>query len=714
MMPAQGRQGAPRLPSVDEATVPFSALFDSNRNFDRATIEATVQFADSSIFVASDGRRYLFKSLPDDDFAPAPAPSPPRYSTISSSRQAQVQQLQFESESPSQSWSQSQAQSPPPAGASLDSRSSGRSSLPIRRRPVSVSSPRSYTDSGGAAQHRQTSAAVPDVDPDALTRDATSMMGNLNLNSNRFSATPLFAHSDGGVQAAEALSESYPGQEETSPSSPTPRSASYQVPPTTQSYTDANAPHLPVFGNPVVDFDYGNYMAQANYQALMSRQQASSTEPRYESLMEHSNPIYVHMPSDEYSPWGAVSPEKELAEVQTHGDYRPVAARDQASSPEYQPSYVDNGRTYHQSSNFFDTQTPIVVHQTQRHTPSTSSDSRSTSRDNVLPGEDLLFDGPIKSAETITSPVFLDGLLKVFRNTITHDLRFHCKVGNDSETFWMKANKAQLVPIYAYDPRFPNVVYIRDNEIDKGNGFMQVSQGSHGQRGGIYKFDRLNELCDFQAKLTSEKVVLDITSVKLVKLSKANSRSSNTYSSVRLQIWHEANMRRSSQSDALSFVTAGTALSGPLRERLVPSSSRLMIYLGRLGEYIDVFITDDIEVKAEGETMVKLKARKAGAFSKKGSRWPGIKAHIEPKHGSEPAGLDIHGQAPDVDLESTFDLYKTFEIDFENSPSQDNFLRKWDEVMRERRAQRKKLDQIREDMEGSVFTGRTALSGLRF
>ncbi|KAK3682711.1 hypothetical protein B0T22DRAFT_292562 [Podospora appendiculata] len=709
MMPAQGRQGAPRLPSVDEATVPFSALFDNNRNFDRATVEATVQFADSSIFVASDGRRYLFKSLPDDNFAPALVPSPPRYSTPTSSRQAQAQQLQFGSES------QSPSQSPPPASISLDDHSSDRSSSSIRRRPVSISSPYSYTNGGRPAQDPQAGAAVPGVDPDALTRDATSMMGSLNIN--RFSATPLFAHSDGGVQAAEALTESYPGRgdDETSPSSPTPRSASYQIPPTTQSYTDANAPHLPVFGNPVVDFDYGNYMAQANYQALMSRQPVSPTGPRYESLMEHSNPIYVHVPSDEYSPWGAISPEKELAEVQTHGDYRPVAARDQASPLEYQPNYVDNGRTYHQSSNFFDTQTPIVVHQTQRQTSSTSSDSRSTNRDNVLPGEDLLFDGPVKSAETITSPVFLDGLLKVFRNTITHDLRFHCKVGNDSETFWMKANKAQLVPIYAYDPRFPNVVYIRDNEIDKGkNSYMQVSQGSHGQRGGIYKFDRLNELCDFQEKLTAEKVVLDITSVKLVRLSKANSRSSNTYSSVRLQIWHEAQLRKSSQSDALSFVTAGTALSGPLRERLVPSSSRLMIYLGRLGEYIDVFITDDIEVKAEGETMVKLKARKAGAFSKKGSRWPGIKAHIEPKHGSEPAGLDIHGQAPNVDIESTFDLYKTFEIEFENSPSQDNFLRKWDEVMRERRAQRKKLDQIREDMEGSVFTGRTALSGLRF
>jgi hypothetical protein len=67
--------------------------------------------------------------------------------------------------------------------------------------------------------------------------------------------------------------------------------------------------------------------------------------------------------------------------------------------------------------------------------------------------------------------------------------------------------------------------------------------------------------------------------------------------------------------------------------------------------------------------LVRLKPRKAGAFSKKGSRWQGIKAHIEPKGQFEMAGLDIHGQHSNPDLESTYDLYKTFEIDFENSPS---------------------------------------------
>ncbi len=37
--------------------------------------------------------------------------------------------------------------------------------------------------------------------------------------------------------------------------------------------------------------------------------------------------------------------------------------------------------------------------------------------------------------------------------------------------------------------------------------------------------------------------------------------------------------------------------------------------------------------------------------------------------GSEPAGLDIDGKSVEVDVGSDYDSYKTFEIEFENSPS---------------------------------------------
>ena len=39
---------------------------------------------------------------------------------------------------------------------------------------------------------------------------------------------------------------------------------------------------------------------------------------------------------------------------------------------------------------------------------------------------------------------------------------------------------------------------------------------------------------------------------------------------------------------------------------------------------------------------------------------------------------------------------------------QDNFVRKWDEVMRERRLQRARLTHIEEDMGAAVLTGRQA------
>ena len=99
----------------------------------------------------------------------------------------------------------------------------------------------------------------------------------------------------------------------------------------------------------------------------------------------------------------------------------------------------------------------------------------------------------------------MDGQLKVFRNTLSNDLRFFCRVGHESETYWsmlsppfssnpptntssqVKGINANLVPVYAYDPRFPNVVYIRDNESEKGNVYMQPTPGN-GRPSGIYQF----------------------------------------------------------------------------------------------------------------------------------------------------------------------------------------------------------------------------------
>jgi hypothetical protein len=45
---------------------------------------------------------------------------------------------------------------------------------------------------------------------------------------------------------------------------------------------------------------------------------------------------------------------------------------------------------------------------------------------------------PVKSAESLNAPLFREGVLKVFRNTLTNDLRFYCRVDRESETYWSK------------------------------------------------------------------------------------------------------------------------------------------------------------------------------------------------------------------------------------------------------------------------------------
>ena len=205
----------------------------------------------------------------------------------------------------------------------------------------------------------------------------------------------------------------------------------------------------------------------------------------------------------------------------------------------------------------------------------------------------------------------------------------------------MKGATARLIPVYAYDQRFPNVVYILDNDAaaaDRRNGGAGSPNppGSNASRpGGFYQFSRLQEVCDFQARLTGEKVVLDISSVRLLRFRRSGSRSNESFSSVRVQIWHEegsspAGTRRGAgqQSDGASFVTAGTAVSGPLRERRVPNLSRLIVFLGRLDEYITVFVTDDIEAVPEGQTMVRIRPRKGGKLKRSVSRWSGVKGEF--------------------------------------------------------------------------------------
>ncbi|KAK3901929.1 hypothetical protein C8A05DRAFT_15954 [Staphylotrichum tortipilum] len=735
-MPAHGRSPAPSLPPVnDEATIPFSDLFASG--FDSATVDATTQLADRGIFVASNGRRYRFESIPDHHHQhhhhadlkgpPPPArPPPPPTPAISSSSTSSLPppphpHLRTQPPPPHHdylSWGRS-----PSTTSSLSYSSRGAYSVRSNgyaAAPGPPEPPRGPPLAAAAAAHAH---AHDDQDG-----GVTGMMAQLSIN--RFGATPMYGESDGGVQAAETLTDPdvAPHQQQpVSPTSPDDPSASsydfyhnqYSYQQQASHYTSSHpwsatdhpspgaAPHY------WTNVNYANYTTQTNALLQSARQQAVATTG-LPSLLEDATALVT--PPTQHPPTVEYCSDKEVwdggaAQGGYYGSGYPPQVSVSAPTAGYGEA-PERGYAGYAGEGGIDTLTPVVVpQQQQRGAVSVASDGASTGRDNVLPGEDLLFDGPVKSAQSLSAPVFREGVLKVFRNTITNDLRFHCKVDRESETYWMKASNAQLVPAYAYDQRLSKVVYIRDKESDKGSGYMQAAQGNC-RPSGIYQFDTLRELFDFQARLTGEKVVLDIGSVRLVTLSRASSRSSTQFSGARLQIWHElegGNGRRGAQSDVASFVTAGTALSGPLRERLVASPSRLILYLGRMGGYVTAFITDDLEIKADGQTLVKLKPRKAPTpFSRKGSRFQWVKARMHPNQGSEPAGLDIDGKALEVEVGSDYDSYKTFEIEFETSPSQDNFVRKWDEVMRERRAQRMRLTHIQEGMESAVFTGRQA------
>lgn len=52
---------------------------------------------------------------------------------------------------------------------------------------------------------------------------------------------------------------------------------------------------------------------------------------------------------------------------------------------------------------------------------------------------------PVKIAQNLSSP-FLAATLKVFRNNLSNDLRFHWKVGYDSETYWSESIIRESLP----------------------------------------------------------------------------------------------------------------------------------------------------------------------------------------------------------------------------------------------------------------------------
>jgi hypothetical protein len=392
MMPNPSRPAAPRLPPVDEAVVPFSELFENG--FDRATIDATAQLADQSIFVASNGRRFRLERIPDPDPGPiqartpgaspiasvglgpahsVPLHPPPAPSPTSSSAPvvAQIAELDASDSAPSSSWRR------PPSDASFHSRS-----------------PDGYPVRPGQGR-----CAVPGAQANIATHEVTNMMSHLSVS--RFGAAPLYRESDGGVQAAETLTDPYwAPRSPIDPSSPiaaTPILSHSQL----SQPTDQQPPvsETPYHGqdnsgiSPVTwpNINYVDYTAQANFHVQNSRQ-AAVTPSGLPSLMEGSTPLSPAHGTSDSDPIPNFSSDS-VSYVATSTEYPSPPVYTSATAP---PSLVGRRPSYitavGKHRDMIDTLTPVVV---LPQIPSNSSDGGSTvtGRDNVLPGEDALFDG---------------------------------------------------------------------------------------------------------------------------------------------------------------------------------------------------------------------------------------------------------------------------------------------------------------------------------
>lgn len=415
MMPAYSQASVGSLPEIDEATAPFSSLFDNN--FDRATVEATVPLADRAIFVAANGRRFKFESIPDGAGARA------EQTEECGSRASAVQ-------SPVSSSPTSRTQTAP----SRDSRAPSHPSA-IRRRPVSgLSSGSQYHASGRGAPEAMPSPGS--ADPRNAAEGLTPMMAQLNVH--RFSATPFFADSDGGVLAAEALTDLDPSPRLPIPPSPTVRSATAQSPAvmhrlpnnqvpsyTPQPYLGSRYPSQPPLMTTALAFDhnYGYHSPPPETQYRNTRhpslpspvgQSSPVLQSPHTSAMaiphpEHYQHTGYYQPSSQphlaanfgSPPRNASSPAISYMSGLQHDDERRHSEGNSSygplSSPPAQPNRLYNIPT---GESHYDTQTPVVVIPPSRppsrpHQGSASSrsDGASTGRDNVLPGEDVLFDG---------------------------------------------------------------------------------------------------------------------------------------------------------------------------------------------------------------------------------------------------------------------------------------------------------------------------------
>lgn len=387
------RSAAPSLPPVDDdATVPFSDLIRSG--FDPATVDTATQLADRSIFIAPDGRRYRVERIPDTEPSPGPVP----VSTSAPTPPAVTQPVALHTPSPAVSAVSGFLPPPPllhvpgPRGAPLWGRS-----------PSNASTYSSYSSETHSDRSGHAASTTPGPAPRSLpVHEFTALMAQLQVNNSHFGASALYGLSDAGAQAAETMTDPYLGpragiQSPTgagnSPSFPRDiqQHATYHPTSVTSPYDYTNSGAAP---QPWTNPNYDYLLTQADIRRRDERDRQAMLRG-YESLMEGSLPmISQHRASDPTSspmppmppmppsnePWGrrGLGPEMYHHPHYLSASAPPSIANRHASDPHCVPQELE-------------AQPSTVIPQPMP--PSASSDGGIMGRDNVLPGEALLFDG---------------------------------------------------------------------------------------------------------------------------------------------------------------------------------------------------------------------------------------------------------------------------------------------------------------------------------
>ncbi|OAL50308.1 hypothetical protein IQ07DRAFT_679737 [Pyrenochaeta sp. DS3sAY3a] len=301
---------------------------------------------------------------------------------------------------------------------------------------------------------------------------------------------------------------------------------------------------------------------------------------------------------------------------------------------------------------------------------------------------------------------FVNSSIRVFLNPMTDHLRFYIESLGKAQSFRVQRSNAELVPIYGYSPSHIRIVCIKEkiqHRKKRPNVPMESWKSAEDAGVSIFcEFYTMEALFEFQKKLLDEEIFLDIERARYLNLGKDGNHT-RQIDAPRIQIWRENRSDKAVFDDNMSHYTAGTMLSGPMKDRVVPTVSRLVVYLGRSEEYITIFITDDVTIHEKGQARITFSATRLGFLKPR----TGIRCY-HAKRTLTAAGIRLDKAGIHPEEQDRFDTYKSFEIEFENAQNRLSFVETWSKVLQARRRERIQLKAIQEEVSSDIYTGKAA------